>query len=88
MENIKNKLVEMVYDVVRLGRMPLFADCMIRFKEDGEICRAMFKLNCEVIDEEDYVIFFYCSSISQLEYLMREENGEDFVVIDIFNIML
>lgn len=42
----------------------------------------LIKLSLDYVPEEDDYVFFYCNGIEELKNLMKEDNGEDFVVLD------
>ena len=59
-----------------------YALANVRFKESGWEEEMVIKLSLDHTPKEDREIFFYCHGIEELKNLMREDNGEDFVVLD------
>ena len=67
---------------------PTYANVQIHYKdtEEGECFEDTIKLNNEE-DKDDDQIFFYASGVSDFLCLFKEDNGEDFVLTDIFNVL-
>lgn len=60
---------------------PKFAIADIVWNDTKDICSGMvFKLSCDVVEEEDNLIFFYLNGYSDLED-MRCIGAEDFTII-------
>lgn len=62
-----------------------YAECTVRFKDDSSTNKFLIKLSR--LDEAprpyDDRFFFYCErGLSELKDLMKEDNGEDFVILD------
>lgn len=61
---------------------PKFAECTIQFKDNGDkLTEQIIKLSCEVVEEDDDLIFYYATGIRELENLTKQDNGQDFVVL-------
>lgn len=59
-------------------------ECEIQYKDDGEpetVNIAMYGDDGESDDD----IFFYCDSVNDFRALLKDDNGEDFVVIGFDN---
>lgn len=65
------------------GGYPQYADCVIRFNDDGNTIETTIKLDCGVDEDEDDEIFFYCNGLNDLKGLTEEGPGTDFTVIEI-----
>lgn len=63
-----------------------FCDCSVKFNDTKETETVTIKLNREVIEGEDDEMFFYCEGLDEFKELCEPNNGEDFVVVDIFAI--
>lgn len=61
-----------------------YALCSIKWKDSGEIeDGCIFKLSLDLDEQDEDRIFYYCEDSIDLERLTKENNGEDFTVIDI-----
>lgn len=61
--------------------------CNIRWKDDNTTQCVNIKTSTDYVEgsDEDNEIFFYCNSKEELNHLMQEDNGEDFVVTEIID---
>lgn len=61
-----------------------YVQAHIRWKDDGSEGDVTIKLSCDYIEgsKEDDLIFFFCNGEHEVKQLMKENNGEDFVVLD------
>lgn len=61
-------------------------NCKIRWKDDNTTQCVNIKTSTDYVEgsDEDNEIFFYCNGMEELKSLMKEDNGEDFVVVKIF----
>ena len=66
------------------GTYPFYADCLVRYNDDGTTIETTIKLDCAADDEEDDSIFFYCNGLGDLKGLTRQGPGTDFTVVKIF----
>ncbi len=74
--------IEATKDRVRTAEPRNHAECTVRFEEDGYIGEFLFKLSLNADEKEDENIFFFCNGLSGLKALLKEDNGENFVVLD------
>ena len=65
--------------------IPLYVNCLVMFKADNASLETTIKLN-EEVDVDDDDIFFYCNGVTSFKSLMYRDNGEDFIVMDVFSI--
>ena len=65
------------------GQCPVYADCGVRYNDDGCTIETTIKLDCGVDEDEDEEIFFYCNGLCDLKGLTEEGPGTDFTVIEI-----
>lgn len=61
--------------------------CNIRWKDDNTTQCVNIKTSTDYVEgsDEDNEIFFYCDGKEELNRLMQEDNGEDFVVTEILD---
>ena len=64
------------------GRFPNYAECGIRFLDDGKRERVTIKLSNMDEDDEDNKVFFYCDDFTDFLRLCDKDSGEDFVIED------
>lgn len=64
---------------------PGYAECMVQFNDSGDTLEVTIKLSCDVAEEEDDRIFYYCDGLEDLKGLAEEGRGSDFIVTDIFS---
>lgn len=87
METAKDKAIGLFCDFLKTnGEEPLFAECTIRFKEDGAECNYLIALTSD--DSDDERVFYYCDSLNDLLSLTEEEGNVDFVITDIHGFLL
>lgn len=67
------------------GEYPQYADCVVRYNDDGGTIETTIKLDCGVDEDEDDAIFFYCNGLNDLKGLTNEGPGTDFTVIEIIS---
>lgn len=80
-ESLREKIKTKYREYIKAnGSEPLFADCRIRWSDDGTKEEVQIKLSEEVIPQEDDGVFFYCGSLTDLLSL-TEYGVEDFVLI-------
>lgn len=61
-------------------------ECKIRWKDDGDEWIVWIYTDDPILHPvDDDEIFFYCKDEEELEDLMREDNGQNFVVVEILN---
>jgi hypothetical protein len=65
------------------GQEPQYADCVVRYNDDGNTIETTIKLDCGVEEDEDDEIFFYCNGLEDLKGLTNEGPGTDFTVVEI-----
>lgn len=70
--------------VEQKGQQPNYAEVYVKFMNDGNGMRAMIALNDKAGEYADDEIFFTCSSFDEFKKLVKEDNGEDFTVRQIF----
>jgi len=58
-----------------------FYNCEIKFKDEEAVFISLIKDSLDIDDSTDEQVFFYCNSVSDIELLMEEDNGEDFIVL-------
>jgi len=62
-------------------------ECDIKYKDNGElrtgVSIALHGDDCQ--DGSDDDIFFYCDSLNDFRAMLKEDNGEDFVVVGFDN---
>lgn len=74
--------------MLRTEKEPKYAYVEIEMKEDGSREDVWIKLTEEIKDEkEDERTFFYCETPEELEELCEEDNGEDFTVTEIHELV-
>lgn len=66
---------------VKYNQCPLYADCTIKFKDDGSVFNVTIKLSSD-LDEKDTEIFYYCDGIQDLIRLLDDET-EDFTLLEV-----
>lgn len=90
--DINRELALQITEMLRVFRIkyndsPKYARCEVRFNEDittEEDIIAIYPYNPANEDEKlDEHIFFYCSDIDELLELTKEDNGENFVVMNV-----
>jgi hypothetical protein len=59
-----------------------YVQATIRWKDTGANEDVIIKLSCGYTPKEDDLIFFFCNGIHEVNALMDEDNGQDFVVLD------
>lgn len=72
------------------GHAPLFASVHVQFKGEDHGDDVVIKLQPSTEEEQngegdDNQIFFYCENFGDFVRLMKEDNGEDFVVTNFFH---
>lgn len=72
------------------GHSPLFASVHVQFKGEDHGEDVVIKLQPSTEEEQngegdDNQIFFYCQNFGDFVRLMKEDNGEDFVVTNFFH---
>ena len=72
--------------IAEYGKEPLFATCGIVFNGSNRVETMVFKLSTKVVDSEDNEIFFYCNGADELKSLCEKDNGEDFQIVDIYDV--
>lgn len=66
------------------GDEPRYANCQILFKGEENSFEDIIKLYSSTDGKsEDDHIFYYCDGIEDLIRLMEDDNGEDFIVINV-----
>lgn len=60
----------------------MYYQCNIKFKDTEEEFTSIVKDSCDIVEAEDDNIFFYCNGKHEIEALMSEDNGEDFIIIE------
>lgn len=63
-----------------------YAECEIMWLDDKTGGRATIKLNNEVNDDEDALIFFYCANVQEFAELFDPDNGEEFYITDVYDV--
>ena len=66
------------------GRQPNYAEVFIEYKDDQASQRDMIALNDQAGEYADEEVVFTCSSFDEFKQLTRENNGEDFIVREIY----
>lgn len=69
------------------SNLPQYARCEVRFNDDittEENIIALYPYDNKKSDER---IFFYCNDIDELMELTKENNGEDFMVVEILEFL-
>lgn len=66
------------------GQAPNYAEVFIEYKDDKASQRDMIALNSEAGECADDEVVFTCSSFDDFKRLTAEDNGEDFVVREIY----
>lgn len=72
-----------------VGKKPDVAEVLVQWKEDGENDICFIALNKEKENFLNNNVMFVCNDIDEFFALMKEDNGEDFIIKDImsFSIM-
>ena len=65
------------------GCEPRFADCVVEYTDTRDTVEVIIKLSCDVVEEEDDSIFFYCNGLNDLKSMTDEGTGCDFVITEI-----
>jgi hypothetical protein len=60
-------------------------ECEIQYKDDDEHETVNIAMHGDDGESDDDDIFFYCDSVNDFRALLKEDNGEDFVVIGFDN---
>lgn len=66
------------------GKQPNYAEVFIEYKDNRSSQRDMIALNPEAGEQADEEVFFTCSSFEDFKRLAAENNGEDFIVREIY----
>lgn len=84
-EKAKQMIVRKKYDkyVIESKKEPLYANCIVKFKDEDTENEYAIKLGEFNGDFDDDRIFFYAHDINGLIGLMNENNGEDFVILNV-----
>ena len=67
------------------GSEPLYAECTVKYKDDGNSFDTTIKLSSCADNPEDDEIFFYCDTFSGLKGLTEPDGGEDFYITAFHN---
>lgn len=70
--------------VSRSGHTPSYVNCVVRFKGENRDEEVTISFNGYDEDNDKYILC-YCYDIDDFNALMKRDNGEDFVVIDVIN---
>lgn len=81
MQDISTKFLEFCNEC---GHEPEYANCQIEWLDDHNQYDVTIKLSCDMDEEEDDNIFYYCNSLKELESL-TETGHEDFIVTEIYS---
>ena len=64
------------------NRFPIYADCEVRFKDDGTTTQMTITMDSAEQDDDSY---YYCNSLDGLKGLTNPDNCSDFIVTGFFN---
>jgi len=59
-----------------------YYNCEIKFKDEDETFVSLIKDNLLIDESTDEQIFYYCNGVHEIELLMKEDNGEDFILLN------
>lgn len=84
------KLDEKIQDkynlfIERHEKVPNYAEVDIKYKDDGTALRAMIALNQSAGEYADEEVLFTCHDFEEFKRLTNEDNGEDFVITEMYN---
>ena len=84
------KLDEKIQDkynlfIERHEKVPNYAEVDIKYKDDGTALRAMIALNQSAGEYADEDVLFTCHDFEEFKRLTNEDNGEDFVITEMYN---
>ena len=65
------------------GCEPNYAQCVVEYTDTRDTLEVTIKLSCDVVEEEDDTIFFYCNGLNDFISMTDEGTGCDFVIVDI-----
>ena len=69
------------------GEEPLYAEVTIRWKDDGTEQEDIIKLSDDIDERDDDKVFFNVTGLNDLKSLINPDNGEDFYIFDVQNII-
>jgi len=56
--------------------------CEIKMNDEDETFVSLIKDNLDIDEATDEQVFYYLQDFSEMELLLNENNGEDFVVLN------
>ena len=71
--------------IERNGEAPNYAEVDIKYKDDRTALRAMIALNVSAGEYADEEVLFTCHDFEEFKRLANEDNGEDFVITEMYN---
>ena len=89
MNKVKQEFIKMVENYKQdNGKEPTFVSCGVVWDNgaDNTIDNEVIKLNTEIIEDEDDEIFFYCEDNEEFLELCEGNNGQDFIVEEIYDL--